>query len=205
MSSIQQSDWLVPCAEWLIYEEGFRQYPYRCTANKLTIGIGRNLQDTGITAQEAELLLSEDNKNKRLAGLVLKDEGKILHRPKVVDSDWIIGYGYNLSKFGIPRRIAEIFLQNDINRVYDWMKRYPFWELLDDPRKCAVINMGFQLGPARFAGFRKTIAYLNDKLFTSAAEESQRSSWRRQTPQRAARVAHCIKTGKLPEVANGKV
>ena len=37
--------------------EGYRQFPYRCTAGKLTVGFGRNLDDVGITKGEAETLL----------------------------------------------------------------------------------------------------------------------------------------------------
>ena len=40
--------------------EGLRLKPYRCTANKLTIGYGRNIEDAGISEDEAELLLSND-------------------------------------------------------------------------------------------------------------------------------------------------
>lgn len=40
--------------------EGFRAKPYRCTSGKLTIGIGRNLDDSGITLDEARALLDND-------------------------------------------------------------------------------------------------------------------------------------------------
>lgn len=40
--------------------EGERLKPYRCTAGKLTIGVGRNLDDRGISAQESAYLLSND-------------------------------------------------------------------------------------------------------------------------------------------------
>lgn len=40
--------------------EGERLKPYRCTAGKLTIGIGRNLEDRGITAAESAYLLGND-------------------------------------------------------------------------------------------------------------------------------------------------
>lgn len=40
--------------------EGERLKPYRCTAGKLTIGIGRNLEDRGITAEESAYLLGND-------------------------------------------------------------------------------------------------------------------------------------------------
>lgn len=44
----------------LIRDEGQRLKPYRDTANKLTIGVGRNLDDDGITQDECDLMLSND-------------------------------------------------------------------------------------------------------------------------------------------------
>lgn len=41
-------------------EEGLRLKPYKCTAGKLTIGVGRNLDDVGITEAEARSLLAND-------------------------------------------------------------------------------------------------------------------------------------------------
>jgi len=46
--------------EMLKRHEGFRSKPYRCSAGKLTIGFGRNLQDVGISKQEATYLLLQD-------------------------------------------------------------------------------------------------------------------------------------------------
>ena len=40
--------------------EGERLKPYRCTAGKLTIGVGRNLDDRGITREESAMLLDND-------------------------------------------------------------------------------------------------------------------------------------------------
>jgi lysozyme len=44
----------------LTRDEGLRLKPYRCTAGKLTIGVGRNLEDVGITKEEAEQMLAND-------------------------------------------------------------------------------------------------------------------------------------------------
>lgn len=44
----------------LARDEGMRLKPYRCTAGRLTIGVGRNLDDVGITAEEADYLLEND-------------------------------------------------------------------------------------------------------------------------------------------------
>lgn len=44
----------------LIIDEGFRDKPYRDTVGKLTIGIGRNLDDVGISKSEALIMLDND-------------------------------------------------------------------------------------------------------------------------------------------------
>ena len=41
-------------------DEGERLKPYRCTAGKLTIGVGRNLEDVGISKEESDYLLTND-------------------------------------------------------------------------------------------------------------------------------------------------
>lgn len=48
--------------ELLIEHEGLRLKPYRCPSGKLTIGVGRNLEDVGITKAEAMFLLANDIK-----------------------------------------------------------------------------------------------------------------------------------------------
>ena len=46
--------------DMLIRHEGLRRKPYRDTVGKLTIGVGRNLDDVGITRDEALILLDHD-------------------------------------------------------------------------------------------------------------------------------------------------
>jgi lysozyme len=44
----------------LIRHEGMELKPYTCTAGKLTIGVGRNIEDMGITEDEAIYMLRND-------------------------------------------------------------------------------------------------------------------------------------------------
>lgn len=46
--------------EQLKRHEGIKLTPYKCTSDKLTIGVGRNLEDVGISEEEAEILLQND-------------------------------------------------------------------------------------------------------------------------------------------------
>ena len=70
--------------------------PYHCTADKLTIGVGRNIQDRGITEDEARYLLKNDIK-------IVEDE-LLTRQPVVAGLDSVrqrvlVDMGFNL---GLP-------------------------------------------------------------------------------------------------------
>lgn len=44
----------------IVRHEGLRLFPYKCTSEKLTIGVGRNLDDIGISEDEAMYMLRND-------------------------------------------------------------------------------------------------------------------------------------------------
>lgn len=44
----------------LIRHEGISLFPYRCPKGKLTIGVGRNIEDNGISKEEALFMLKND-------------------------------------------------------------------------------------------------------------------------------------------------
>ncbi|PKN78198.1 MAG: lysozyme [Candidatus Cloacimonetes bacterium HGW-Cloacimonetes-1] len=46
--------------EQLLRHEGLKLKPYRCPAGKLTIGVGRNLEECGISQKEAFVLMEND-------------------------------------------------------------------------------------------------------------------------------------------------
>lgn len=50
----------VKLADQLKIHEGLRLKPYKDTVGKLTLGIGRNLEDKGISEQEALVMLNND-------------------------------------------------------------------------------------------------------------------------------------------------
>jgi lysozyme len=53
---------MLQIAQLLEKHEGLRLFPYKDTVGKLTIGIGRNLIDRGITREEALMMLENDIK-----------------------------------------------------------------------------------------------------------------------------------------------
>lgn len=85
--------------------EGLRLKPYKCTAGKLTIGYGRNLDDVGISKEEAEMLFLNDYNNARcnLRALLVANGVKEELLPKNVFyalTDMMFNLGYTrMSQF----------------------------------------------------------------------------------------------------------
>lgn len=52
--------WLDEVKDMLIRDEGFLLKPYMDSVGVLTIGVGRNLKDNGISKKEAEVMLHND-------------------------------------------------------------------------------------------------------------------------------------------------
>lgn len=46
--------------DWIKYNEGLSLKLYKCTAEKISCGYGRNIEDNGISLDEAELMLKND-------------------------------------------------------------------------------------------------------------------------------------------------
>lgn len=51
---------LTKLEEQLLDHEGYKRHAYKCPAGKLTVGIGRNLEDKGLSFDEALYLLRND-------------------------------------------------------------------------------------------------------------------------------------------------
>ena len=66
----------------LLRDESFRAKPYRDSVGKLTIGIGRNLDDVGISEAEARVLLANDLQKVRDQIIFLFPWAKRLSAPR---------------------------------------------------------------------------------------------------------------------------
>ncbi len=53
-------EWMARARKQLTYDEGKTNKPYRCPAGKLTIGVGRNIEDSGISDATVDQMLDED-------------------------------------------------------------------------------------------------------------------------------------------------
>ena len=76
--------------------EGFRRFPYECTSGKLTIGYGRNIEERGITKEEADFLCRNDVKFsiRELAG-IFPNFIEFKDKQKAVLTDLMFNLGYS--------------------------------------------------------------------------------------------------------------
>ncbi|MDP8213390.1 MAG: lysozyme [Candidatus Zapsychrus exili] len=63
----------------LIFEEGFSDTPYRCTAKKLTIGYGTNLEDGILPKKAVDAIIEKGKISKEYAAQILDDSVETLH------------------------------------------------------------------------------------------------------------------------------
>jgi lysozyme len=125
--------------------EGRRSKIYRCTAGKNSIGIGRNLDDVGLSDDEIDYLFA-----------------------------------------------------NDLKRARDAASKYPWFADLSEVRQAAILDLMFNLGATRFAGFRNFIHAMSLKQYAWAAAELENSKWFSQVRRRARRIKSMISTGEWP-------
>ncbi|MGB4716452.1 MAG: glycoside hydrolase family protein [Bacillota bacterium] len=103
----------------LILHEGLRLKPYRCTAGKLTIGVGRNLEDKGITHDEAMILLCNDIKE--ITGQLERHSWYVALGP--VRRKVLIDMAFNLGMAGLMgfQKMIEALKRADYERAADEM------------------------------------------------------------------------------------
>ncbi len=115
--------------EMLKRHEGFRGKPYRCTAGKLTIGYGLNL-DAGITEEEASYLL-EMRVNTIVDDLIgLVD---FWYKLTPVRKDVLVNMAYNLGVPGLMKfkETLRLMREEDYESASDqmlkslWAKQVP--------------------------------------------------------------------------------
>lgn len=90
---------------------------------------------------------------------------------------------------------------SDLKNVQTEIQRYSniklAYDSCDDTRKKAICNMMFQMGGPRLSGFKKSLAFIVNREWSKAYSELLDSSWAKQTPARAKRVARVILTGTM--------
>ncbi len=116
----------------------------------------------------------------------------------VAGHGWVtIGFGFLVDArkgVGLPKPVAEFWLKYAINeRLDDMRRRWPAFDSQPDDVQRAIGNMAYQMGPAGVIAFTKMLAALERGDRAQAADEALESTWAKQTPKRAKKVAAMIR------------
>lgn len=106
------------------------------------------------------------------------------------------GIGRNLTDRGFSEDEIDLMYANDIKIAEkDARSLVPGFDRLDDVRQEVVMNLSFNLGYSRLAGFRKFLAAINSSDFDEAADELKESKWYGQVKGRGVRLVNAMRTG----------
>lgn len=128
---------------------------------------------------------------------LLRDEGLRLFPYQDTVGKWTIGVGRNLSDNGISKNEAMFMLGRDIMRVSEQLEEnWPWTATLDDARRGALINMGFNLGIHGLSDFREFLSLMQAGKWEDAAKDLAGTKVAKQLSARYARLALQIRTGE---------
>ena len=137
--------------------------------------------------------------NSKLLEMLKRHEGVKSHVYKCSAGFETIGVGRNISKSGLGLSDDEVdyLLENDIVRVVkELSSEYPWFNDLDDVRKDAIIDIGFNLGATRLRGFRRALAAMDAADYKTASLEFLDSKWSRDVKGRSTELAYMLEMGE---------
>ena len=115
-----------------------------------------------------------------------------------------VGYGHNCEASHVPVTLINgVITEDDANELlqldimYAVKDAYVLCDMkaLSIPRQAVIIDMAFNLGRNRLAGFKKMFANIADESYESAAFEMMDSRWSRQVGERATTLAKHMENG----------
>ena len=137
---------------------------------------------------------------------LIRDEGIRLRTYRCSAGHLTIGVGHKITDRDriadgdtISLEAAGLMLNRDISTAIGTANTVfgrDRFESMTDARQRALVNMIFNLGPERFAGFRRMVTAVKEHRWNDAASECLDSTYAKQVGARADRVAEALRTGK---------
>ena len=108
------------------------------------------------------------------------------------------GIGRNLTDRGFSDDEIDLMYANDVRMAEaDARALVPNFDKLNDVRQEVLVNMSFNMGKTRMAGFKKFLSAVVIQDFTRAADEMKDSAWYGQTKDRAVRLVYAMRFGSF--------
>lgn len=155
----------------LVRDEGERLRVYRCTAGKRTVGVGRNLDDVGISAAETAAL--GITVTSCVARGIDQAQSRALLVNDIIRCEW------------------------DLDRALPWWRTLNAVRQRVMLNMCFNMGVG-RRGVSGLLSFTNTLAMVERGNFAGAAAGMKASKWHRQVGQRAVRLETMMQTGKEP-------
>ena len=134
----------------------------------------------------------------RLRDMIKRHEGVETHCYKDHLGLETIGVGRCIAEgsLGLSDDEIDYLLDNDIVRcIKELTRSLPWFSLLDEVRKEALIDLCFNLGLTRLLGFKKALAAIEVSDWDTAKVELLDSRWATQVGNRAQEIAEMMRTG----------
>lgn len=107
-----------------------------------------------------------------------------------------IGVGRNLRDRGITTDEALYLLNNDLDECILDLSGFAWFVTLDPVRQRALVDLRFNLGPAKLRRFTKMLTALESYDFVAASRELIDSAWAEQVqPARRDRLLRMLRDG----------
>ena len=106
------------------------------------------------------------------------------------------GVGRNLTDRGFRDDEIDLMLANDVAEAVGECRRlFRSFDSLAEARQEVLVNMMFNMGYTRLAGFKKMVAAVQAGNWREAAVQMLDSKWADQVGDRADRLADAMRTG----------
>ena len=129
-----------------------------------------------------------------------RDEGVVNHAYQDSLGFTTIGVGRLIDANrggGLSDSEVDYLLNNDItDKTAQVLAALPWASKLSRPRFAVLVNMAFQMGIGGLLQFKRTLGSIEDGQYGEAAKEMLDSTWAKQTPARAHRMALQMETGE---------
>ena len=171
MMKFQEKEKQVTLLEYIQHWEGFMSKPYRCSAGKLSIGCGRNIQDRPLSASEYRIIYPD---------LTISEAMKAI---------------YNI---GITEEKAILLLKHDMDNIIFQMKPEKWLTNLSRNRKIVIYDMCYNLGYYGLLEFKKLIKAIKECDYEKASNEIKSSRYYDQVGKRAKANYYVMRLDTFP-------
>ncbi len=135
----------------------------------------------------------------KLIELLRKHEGVETHVYECTAGKKTVGVGRNIDPaggMGLSPDEIDYLLTNDIKRVTaELEKAFPWFSVLDEVRRYALIDLCFNLGLTRLKLFRLALGAMENQDYETASKEFLNSNWAKQVGTRSVTITDMIRSG----------